>query len=266
MQTKTYAKIADLKNSAKNFLAGKYQVATMTFLFYFTINLLFGRFSYSLMESISLTARQFFQVSENDIVVLIFNVIVRFVITIMQNIVQIGLCLFFLNLACGRRFNAFDLLYGFSHHFERNFCLAGLITLLNYVCLLPANIFLDCYENNVPLSRETLYLMAGLQVVLFLGYYVLSLALSQIYYIALDHPELSVLEILQHSFKLMKGQKLRLFLLDLSFLPLLLLIIPTFGLGVFWILPYQNMTRSLFFLDLMQVDISTPSAGQENYS
>ena len=49
----------------------------------------------------------------------------------------------------------------------------------------------------------------------------------------------------------MKGNRKRLFLLELSFLPLMLLCILSFGIGFLWLEPYMQMTYTHFFLDLM---------------
>ena len=49
----------------------------------------------------------------------------------------------------------------------------------------------------------------------------------------------------------MKGKKLRLLYLEFSFLPLLLLSILSFGIGLLWLQPYMQMTYTFFFLDLM---------------
>ena len=49
----------------------------------------------------------------------------------------------------------------------------------------------------------------------------------------------------------MKGHKGRLFYIGLSFIPLKLLAILSLGIGFLWVYPYQYMTQTLFFLDLM---------------
>jgi uncharacterized membrane protein len=68
----------------------------------------------------------------------------------------------------------------------------------------------------------------------------------------LDYPDLSVSEILKMSVKIMNGKKRDLFYVRLSFLPLFLLVLITFGLGLFWFLPYYQVTMALYYLDLMK--------------
>ena len=49
----------------------------------------------------------------------------------------------------------------------------------------------------------------------------------------------------------MKGQKKRLFVLILSFIPITLLACLSL-IGVLWLTPYVNMTYTIFYLNLMQ--------------
>jgi hypothetical protein len=52
----------------------------------------------------------------------------------------------------------------------------------------------------------------------------------------------------------MKGNNLRMLYLHLSFLPLEFLGVCSLGVGFLWILPYLNVTKVLFFLNLMKPD------------
>ena len=250
---------ADIKNSAKDLLAGRFHTAVMTFLFYAMLSLLFVRFSNALTQQVCVTLMQLSGLSADSSVILLLSYLIPLIVSILQNMIQMGVCLFFLNIACHHNCNTFDLLYGYSNQFGKTFCLSGVLTTLSFVALLPLNYFMDQFDNKLSIPMDTLVFLFAIQAVLLLIYFVLALSLSQVYYIALDHPELSVAQILLESIKIMKGQKLRLFLLNLSFLPLLLLMIPTLGVGLFWILPYLNMTQCLFFLHLMKADVAQSS-------
>ena len=75
---------------------------------------------------------------------------------------------------------------------------------------------------------------------------------SLIYYIFCDHPEYRARDILKASFQLMKGQKLRLLILMLSFLGFCLLGIVSFGLALLWAIPYLHATMAYFYKDLSE--------------
>lgn len=72
------------------------------------------------------------------------------------------------------------------------------------------------------------------------------------YYIAKDRPELSAEDCINESMKMMAGNKMRLFLLDLSFIGWFLLSCITFGIGLLWLMPYVQTARAAFYEDLKE--------------
>ena len=76
---------------------------------------------------------------------------------------------------------------------------------------------------------------------------VIALAYSMWPFIAHDHPELSIKEVLERSRVLMQGHKGELFTLYLSFIGWFLLCIPTLGLGLFFLIPYIYMSQYHFY-------------------
>ena len=71
----------------------------------------------------------------------------------------------------------------------------------------------------------------------------------QAYYLLLDFPQYNAMELMKLSFRIMKGHKWELFCLQMSFLPLGFLCLLSFGIGSLWLVPYMNMTQTLYFLD-----------------
>lgn len=71
-------------------------------------------------------------------------------------------------------------------------------------------------------------------------------------YLLKDHPELKFNAAIEESMRLMSGNKMRLFLLDISFIGWFLLGIITFGIAFLWITPYWNTARAAFYEDLMK--------------
>mgnify|MGYP003309742291 CR=1 FL=1 len=76
-----------------------------------------------------------------------------------------------------------------------------------------------------------------------------SLALSL--YILHDEPELSSSEIVNKSISLMKGNKFKFFILNLSFIGWAFLTILTFGIGLILLIPYIQVTTVKFYEDLI---------------
>ncbi|MDD3050531.1 MAG: DUF975 family protein [Candidatus Cloacimonetes bacterium] len=69
-------------------------------------------------------------------------------------------------------------------------------------------------------------------------------------FVILDNPDLKSDEILTTSAKIMKGNKWRLFMLDLSFIGWILLCFLTMGIGFLWLAPYMQVARTTFYQDL----------------
>ena len=67
----------------------------------------------------------------------------------------------------------------------------------------------------------------------------------------MDNEELSTEECINKSMALMKGKKMKLFLLDLSFIGwYLLAIFFTLGIGLLWVTPYHQSARLAFYENL----------------
>lgn len=94
-------------------------------------------------------------------------------------------------------------------------------------------------------------MMYSVTLLCMMVYVVITLAFTPVFYMMLDFPNYTVKDILKKSIEVMKGNKMRYFLLDLSFIPWMFIGILTCGIGLLWIIPYMNMTSTNFYLDLM---------------
>lgn len=70
-------------------------------------------------------------------------------------------------------------------------------------------------------------------------------------YLLKDHPELKFNAAIEESMRLMSGNKMRLFILDLTYIGWFLLCIVTFGIAMLWVNPYWCTARAAFYEDLM---------------
>lgn len=179
--------------------------------------------------------------------------VVTFVFTLLSSILvgvlNTGSSLFYLNIACGRRYSISDVFFGFRWQFKKSLALSAVTILWANLCMLPYQFFnyLYTYDPHVKWLMG-MVLSYGIGVIVQLP---VSLMLSQSFYLLLDFPKYSTKELLKLSIRVMKGHKGRLFFLQLSFIPLALLCILSFGIGYLWLYPYMNMTLALFFLDVM---------------
>lgn len=78
-----------------------------------------------------------------------------------------------------------------------------------------------------------------------------SLAYSMSYYILIDDATISANDARKKSIEMMKGNKWRLFCLKFSFIGWVLLSFLTFGILLFWVMPYIEVTMAKFYLSLL---------------
>ena len=259
-----YKTFSDIKDKAKGHLTGRFNSAAIA-------NLLPSLFTSSVTFSITMlftnimTIIMVLQYGENTVntaSVATFTIISSILIYLISQLIgaimgvfNTGIALYYLNISCGRKAKISHLFYGFQHIFKRSLTVSAVSTLINTLCLLPYNVFLILYQTN----GSTRWLICTL-VTLVLGaliYLPFALSLSQCHFLLLDFPKYSGSEVIRLSIRIMKGKKFKLFLLQLSFLPLHILGLLSFGIGSLWVTPYTNMTMALYFLDIMNPSGST---------
>lgn len=255
---KQYKSFSDLKNNAKEKLTGKYGSALavstlMPFSFVFVV--LFPLFMTTLAPFIIITETTDNGLSDASIVVFLLLCYLTLIIGgILTYMLRSGITLFFLKTACKQHGTLSDLFFGFIWQFKKSLVYSVISSLMFHVIMLPFEFFLLAIicevHTSFTFTAVTLSFTLGMLI-----YKPLELGLSQYYFLLLDFPKHKASELLKMSMHIMKGHKWRFFLLRLSFLPLQLLCVLSLGVGFLWVIPYQKMTYSLFFLDLMNPEI-----------
>ena len=231
-----YKTRAELKDLAKARLEGRYGASIVAILSVECIQLLV---SYSIALMIPGT----------DFLSYLISLLISAIAAVFLGIYQTGLSLFFLKTACRQHAKADDIFYGMHHQPTRSITVSLAITVANFVCLTPYKVLATLYLNTH--QSTYLFLTLVLAILGLLIYIPVSLLLSQSYFLLLDFPDYSGTRALSASCKVMKGHMGRLFGIQVSFLPLMLLGFLTCGIGMLWVTPYMNTTYALFFLDIM---------------
>lgn len=246
---KQYKKPYELKNLAKDKLQGKYGAAVLILFLYSLITTSVSLFITMLANMTSATVYALTGSQSAVTVITIVFELINLAAVLVLGILQAGITLFFLNLACDQPYATGNLFYGFKKDSGKTLTLSAAVGLCNAVCLYPSQYCLSAYLN----TRDTqlLYLAGILMLVGFCVYIPVSLGLSQVFYLMLDYPNLTAKDTLALTFRVMRGNKGRLFYLQLSFIPMMLLCTCSFGIGFLWLNPYMQMTYAYFFLDIM---------------
>lgn len=82
-------------------------------------------------------------------------------------------------------------------------------------------------------------------------------------YILAENMDLSVMEAITESKKLMKGNKFRLFCLEVSFIGWDILAVLTLNIGDLWVHPYREAAIAAFYREITEARYSNPYAAQE---
>ncbi|MBQ8893012.1 MAG: DUF975 family protein [Clostridia bacterium] len=73
---------------------------------------------------------------------------------------------------------------------------------------------------------------------------------SMSYYILAEHPEMTQSEARKESMRIMQGNKWRLFCLEFSFIGWMILVLLTFGILSFWVVPYMEASVAAFYEEI----------------
>ena len=227
---------AQLKQIARGIMIGKYRNA---------ISILLA--SDLIVSTLSL----FTTTSGNSYVSVAIGFIISFIIVLFGTILTVGQCSFYLNIACNGHYQFSDLFTGFKIHPDKTIITQFIIRILTTLPLLPGIGFM-LYSFRA-YNIIVVFLLGCFLLILGAGIsWWISLRYSQVYYLLLDFPDYSAKELLRMSRELMKGNVGRLLYIQVSFIPLTLVGLLSFGVGLLLVQPYQNMTYTLFYLDLMQ--------------
>lgn len=232
----TYKSFAELKSLARNQMNGKLPVLIGALLLQELI--IFGATSIGMILF-----------PGTDMISNILYYLVAFIIQLFAGVLKMGACLLYLHAACNMPCQISDLFYGLKHNPEKAIKIQFVFTLINEICMIPYSIVAWTSENLF--DYNTMLLLCETSLVGTVVYMLVTLAIFPMFYLMLDFPNLTVMELFKKSFQIMKGNCLRYLLLQLSFLPIMFLSIFTCGIALLWVMPYMNVTCTNFYLDIM---------------
>ena len=231
-----YKSRKELKALARKQMQGKYKTLIGALLLQEIITFLLNSVIVSLFPSDSLLDN-------------VMYLIASFAVSTFLGTVVAGMTYISMAVACGMRCRAGDIYRSFQDNPGKAVWLQLPVVIIQTVCTLPASIMTLITPTEVYLEQlGTILILNGLGM---LAATILSLPFTLAFYLYWDFPEYDAKYILMRSFDLMKGNYLRFFGLQISFLPLYILSILSAFIGLLWIIPYANVTCANFYLDLM---------------
>ena len=160
-----------------------------------------------------------------------------------------GLDLYYLNISTGRDAQNGDIFAGFRDNPSETFKIAAFLLLPTIILSIPYNIFMDLYI--LTKDQSCLYYSAAFIVLALLASFYMHLTYGMAFFLKLDFPTYSAGKIIRLASDKIKGHRRRLFILDIKFIPMLLLCALSMGIGMIWVYPIMIEAHALFFLNLM---------------
>lgn len=175
---------------------------------------------------------------------------VYFIFSLIFDVFLVGMYKYFLNQAERKESLFSDLLYGIKNSPDRIIVISLLKLVITRIPLIPGILCMAAYY--IDDCNQELLVALGILLLIIGGIicYILSLSFSQCFITAADNTSLTAIGIIKRSFRIMKGNKERLFMLQLSFIPLFIIGVFTMYLGFFIAIPYYVATTCYFYLEL----------------
>lgn len=230
---------AELKAFARCRLQGRYTLAVEIVLSYFALVLFFNWISL-----------QFFPFGTSYSFINTFG---NFVVSLFIAMLSIGSSYCFLSLNRGLPVRISDLFFAFRYQSDKALTISIFYSIIMMLLQYPVNMIYSASVLFGGYLNDHLFLTLGLvfaAIVCLILSILLWLNFSMCYYIYIDRPQLSALQIIKASFQMMRGNKVRLFYLYISFIGMLLLGIITCFIGMLWVIPYISATTSAFYQEL----------------
>ncbi len=243
---------ASLKSLAKGQLLGKYGTVI-------------GAMILMQLCTLPISASISFLVGTNTIAGVLLYSAAQFLLQLFIGFFLAGEAYIYLKIACGQRPEINDLFHCFKGDAAKIVKLQAVLSGVSILSSLPALIIETIVLQSLSLLNTEAILTGNFPVnpTLFLLYVIfylignivtiyIGLMLSQVFYMMLDFPEYSASQLFKMSIRLMNGNKGRLFYIQISFIPLILLCLLSCGIALLWVYPYMKATYANFYLDLIR--------------
>lgn len=175
-------------------------------------------------------------------------------------ILQTGYCFMALNIVRAGNARIRDLFLGFRYHTGRLVLLSLFLSLIRYLCILPpVYVISELIFNGGKASlfgytagsvSAAILITAASVLVSLLLYVAVYLPFSQSLFVFIDNQDFRAVKCLAESFRLMRGKRIRFFLLNLSFIGYWFLVLISFGIANLCVKPYVEVTLAQYYVEL----------------
>lgn len=141
-----------------------------------------------------------------------------------------------------------DLFYPLKYHADRYIFTELTLFAISLVAMLPmiGGFVLIYTQENIKYYIAAM----ALAIVSFILATYISLTFDLVYFVLNDYEKLGMMKALKYTKEIVRTHRGRYLYMQLSFLPMLLLVGISFGTAIFWVQPYMMQTTTVFYLDV----------------
>ena len=173
----------------------------------------------------------------------------------------LGLIRVYVEISYGNRPEISLLFSGFQQYtqtFLVSLLLSAVSLPFSLLSSIPAAVIFGIYLVNVSAALNALPLYIVWLIFLSIIFYCIVLGFSMVYYIMVEQPELSAVDVMKASWYMMKGNRWDYFVFTLSFLPWILLCIVTLGFAYIYVAPYLNVASVNYYHNIKHNQLVYP--------
>ena len=178
----------------------------------------------------------------NGILATVLAELLTLFVSVFAGIYEYGLTCVFMKLQYQQEAVFSDLFLGIHENQDKLVKISLVQGGLGLLAMLPSLVASFYAGSGAGFTAMLLLMVAGTAAVAYI-----SICFYPCCYILLDYPDLTAGEVLKRSLRMMKGHKWELFMLELSFLPLLFLALLSFGIAVPWVFAYVRSTMAAYY-------------------
>lgn len=175
------------------------------------------------------------------------------IISLLSMIVSTGYNYMLLNMARGRSYGSGDLICMFRKGSDGVLTAGLVMALIDTLVMVPFYYLINMTEPSGGTAEALAAWMQPVMLSMLGGTAVgvlVKLPFSMTFYLLADDPQKKGIQALKESVGLMKGHILQFLVLQLSFVPMMILSFVTLYIGLLWIMPYMYASMTAFYMDV----------------
>ena len=177
-------------------------------------------------------------------------------------IIRYGITRYFLSFITTKKANPANVFAGFRKSTEVIIAASLMLTILNLILQLPYLIYSFFFAVD---TYQSLLVSFGLVLIGNLIMYLIEAYLAPIYFVICDYPDMRFPMVLVMTLSLMNRKAFLKYIgLQISFIPLYLMGIVSFGVGLLWVVPYAYTSYAYFYENLCENYMKENSSSQDS--